>query len=113
MRKTKIVATLGPATRDYKNLKSIILAGANVIRINFSHGNQQDNQEAIDLIKQVRRELNLPVAIMVDTRGPEVRVRTFENGSGILKKGKLFSLYGYKKQGSNEGYHIQGSGSWS
>ena len=106
MRKTKIVATLGPATSNYKSLKSIILSGANVIRINFSHGNQETHQESIDLIKEVRKDLQMPVGIMVDTRGPEVRVKTFEGGSGILKKGKTFTLYGYAKQGSNEGVSI-------
>jgi len=106
MRKTKIVATLGPATNNYKALKSIIQNGANVIRINFSHGSTEDRQVSIDLIKQVRNELNAPVAIMVDTRGPEVRVKTFEGGSGILKKGKHFTLYGYAKTGSNEGVSV-------
>lgn len=106
MRKTKIVATLGPATNNYKALKSIIQSGANVIRINFSHGSREDRQESIDLIKKVRNELNLPVAIMVDTRGPEVRVKTFEDGSGILKKGKSFTLYGYAKVGSNDGVAV-------
>ena len=106
MRKTKIVATLGPATNNYKTLKTIIQNGANVIRINFSHGNQEKHQESIDLIKKIRTELKLPISIMVDTRGPEVRVKTFENGSGILKKGKLFTLYGYQKDGSNDGVAI-------
>lgn len=106
MRKTKIVATMGPATNEYKTLKSIIQAGANVIRLNFSHGTQEEHQANIDLIKQVRDELNLPVAIMVDTRGPEVRVKTFAEGSGILKKGKLFTLYGYAKQGNDEGVAV-------
>ena len=106
MRKTKIVATLGPATNNYKALKSIIQNGANVIRINFSHGNQEQHQESIDLIKKVRTELKLPISIMVDTRGPEVRVKTFEGGSGILKKNNLFTLYGYQKEGSNDGVAI-------
>lgn len=106
MRKTKIVATLGPATNDYKSLKSIIQAGANVIRINFSHGNKEDRQTSIDLIKKVRNDLKLPVAIMADTRGPEVRVKTFEGGSGILRKGKLFTLYGYAKEGSDQGVAV-------
>lgn len=106
MRKTKIVATLGPATNNYKALKSIITSGANVIRINFSHGNTEKHQESINLIKQIRSELKLPVAIMVDTRGPEVRVKTFEGGSGILRKNALFTLYGYQKQGSNEGVEV-------
>lgn len=106
MRKTKIVATLGPATNNYKALKSIIQNGANVIRINFSHGSKESRQESIDLIKQVRNELKLPVAIMADTRGPEVRVTTFEGGSGILRKGKHFTFYGYSKQGSNDGVGV-------
>ena len=106
MRKTKIVATLGPATNNYKALKNIITSGANVIRINFSHGNVETHQESINLIKQIRSELKLPVAIMVDTRGPEVRVKTFEGGSGILRKNALFTLYGYQKQGSNEGVEV-------
>lgn len=106
MRKTKIVATLGPATNNYKGLKSIIQNGANVIRINFSHGSREDRQESVNLIKQIRNELNVPISIMVDTRGPEVRVKTFEEGSGILKKGKLFTFYGYAKQGSNDGVAI-------
>ena len=106
MRKTKIVATLGPATKNYKDLKSIIQNGANVIRINFSHGNIEDYEEAFNLIKQVRNDLRMPVAIMVDTRGPEVRVKTFEEGSGILKKNALFTLYGYAKQGDNQGVSI-------
>ncbi len=106
MRKTKIVATLGPATNNYKALKSIIQNGANVIRINFSHGTQEEHQESIDLIKQVRKELRAPVAIMVDTRGPEVRVKTFVGGSGILKKNSIFTLYGYDKDGSNFGVSV-------
>lgn len=106
MRKTKIVATLGPATNNYKALKSIIQSGANVIRVNFSHGNVESHQASVDLIKQVRSELRLPVGIMVDTRGPEVRVQTFENGSGILKKNATFTLYGYQKEGTNEGVSV-------
>ncbi len=106
MRKTKIVATMGPATNEYKTLKSIIQAGANVIRLNFSHGSVEEHQANIDLIKQIRDELNLPVAIMVDTRGPEVRVKTFQNGSAILKKGKTFSFYNYAKVGSDDGVSV-------
>lgn len=106
MRKTKIVATMGPATNEYKTLKSIILAGANVIRVNFSHGSIAEHEANINLIKQIRDELNLPVAIMVDTRGPEVRVKTFKEGSGILKKGSTFTLYGYTKEGNDLGVSV-------
>jgi len=106
VRKTKIVATLGPATNNYKSLKSIILNGANVIRLNLSHGDKDDLQTSIDLIKQIREELNLPIGIMVDTRGPEVRVRTFANGCAILKKNSKFTLYGYAKEGDNNGVAV-------
>ena len=92
MRKTKIVATIGPATNNPKSIKNLILSGANVLRVNFSHGSSEDHENTINLIKSVREELKVPVAIMADTRGPEIRVRTFEGGSGILKKGKTFTL---------------------
>ena len=97
---------MGPATNNYKDLKSIVLNGANVIRVNFSHGNTENHEHSFNLIKQVREELKLPVGIMVDTRGPEVRVKTFEGGSGILKKNSLFTLYGYAKEGDNNGVSI-------
>ncbi len=106
MRKTKIVATLGPATNNAKSIKSLIASGVNVLRVNFSHGTKEDHSNTIKLIKSVREELNSPVAIMVDTRGPEVRVKSFVDGSGILKKGKHFTLYGYAKMGDNEGVSV-------
>lgn len=106
MRKTKIVATLGPATNNAKSIKSLISSGVNVLRVNFSHGSVEEHSNTIKLIKSVREEMKTPVAIMVDTRGPEVRVKTFEGGSGILKKGKHFTLYGYAKMGDNDGVSI-------
>ena len=106
VRKTKIVATLGPATNNPKGIKNLILSGANVLRVNFSHGTCEEHSNTIKLIKSVREDLQMPVAIMVDTRGPEVRVKTFEEGSGILKKGKLFTLYGYAKSGDNLGVSV-------
>lgn len=106
MRKTKIVATIGPATNSFKGIKGLILSGANVLRVNFSHGKIEDHENTINLIKTVRDELKLPVAIMADTRGPEVRVKTFEGGSGILKKGKTFTLCGYARTGDNTGVSV-------
>lgn len=106
MRKTKIVATIGPATNSFKGIKGLILSGANVLRVNFSHGKIEDHENTINLIKSVRAELKLPVAIMTDTRGPEVRVKTFEGGSGILKKGKTFTLCGYARTGDNSGVSV-------
>ena len=72
-------------------------AGMNVARLNFSHGTHEEQQRKIDIIKKVREELNLPIAIMLDTKGPEYRIKTFKNGKVTLKKGDTFTFttYGY------------------
>lgn len=106
MRKTKIITTIGPASDNYKTLKSLINNGANVIRINFSHGNQQSHLNTINLVKQLREELNLPIAIMVDTRGPEVRIEDFENSTQKIIKGQLFSFYKSHTLGNSEGISV-------
>lgn len=90
MRKTKIVATIGPACSDENIFKDMCLAGLNVARLNFSHGTHEEHLEKINLIKSVRDSLGLPIAIMLDTKGPEYRIRTFENGSVTLKAGDSF-----------------------
>ena len=92
MRKTKIICTIGPACDNEKTLKEMCLAGMNVARLNFSHGTHEQHQEKIDLIKKIRSELNLPIAIMLDTKGPEYRIGTFENGKIELKKGDIFKF---------------------
>ena len=79
MRKTKIICTIGPASEDPAVFRAMCLAGLNVARLNFSHGTHEEHQKKIDMIKAVREELNLPIAIMLDTKGPEYRIRTFEN----------------------------------
>ena len=106
LRKTKIVTTIGPATNTYKPMKQLIQSGANVLRVNFSHGTIPEYENIFNLIKQIRTELNVPVAIMADTRGPEVRVKTFASGCSLLKKGKTFTFYGYDKEGSDEGVAV-------
>ncbi len=73
MRKTKIVCTLGPATDNEDVLRQIILAGMNVARCNFSHASYEEHKQRMDLVKRLRKELNKPVAILLDTKGPEVR----------------------------------------
>ena len=80
MRKTKIICTIGPASENEETLKKMCLAGMNVARLNFSHGTHEEQQKKIDLIKKVRTELNLPIAILLDTKGPEYRIRTFKDG---------------------------------
>ena len=106
MRKTKIIATIGPATGSLKALKELVLSGANVIRINCSHGNLKENQKKIDLINQVRKELNIPLSVMLDTRGPEIRVGNFENNSVNLKKGALFEFYKFETLGNEKGVSL-------
>ena len=92
MRKTKIVCTVGPASGSEEVLTRMCEAGMNVARLNFSHGTHADHQIKIDLIKKVREKLNLPIAIMLDTKGPEYRIKTFENGAVNLKDGDDFSF---------------------
>ena len=90
MRKTKIVCTIGPACNDEATLKKMCLAGMNVARLNFSHGDHKTHKDNIDKIKKVREELGLPIAILLDTKGPEYRIKTFENGSVVLQDGAPF-----------------------
>ncbi len=84
MKKTKIVCTLGPASSTKKILSRMVDAGMNVARLNFSHGTHEDHKEKIELIKEVRREKKIPLPILLDTKGPEVRIGCFENGKVIL-----------------------------
>lgn len=90
MRKTKIICTIGPACSDEATLREMMLAGMNVARLNFSHGTHADHLEKINLIKRLREELDLPVAIMLDTKGPEYRIRKFENDKVDLRVGDEF-----------------------
>lgn len=92
MRKTKIVCTIGPATESEEKLRELMLAGMNVARLNFSHGTHEEHKVRIDRIKKVREELGLPVAILLDTKGPEYRIRTFENDKIYLNDGDTFTF---------------------
>ena len=92
MRKTKIVCTLGPATDREGVLREMMLAGMNVARFNFSHGSHAEHKARLDQLKALREELRLPVAAMLDTKGPEIRLKRFENGSAELKSGQEFTL---------------------
>ena len=92
MRKTKIVCTLGPACSDKQTLTEMCKAGMNVARLNFSHNTHADHEKRIALIKEVREELGLPIAIMLDTKGPEYRIKTFKNGKITLKEGDVFDF---------------------
>lgn len=92
MKKTKIVCTIGPASEKEEVLKQLILNGMNVARLNFSHGTYEEHKKRIDTIKRVRNELGLPIAIMLDTKGPEIRIRKFKNGTITLSDNDTFTL---------------------
>lgn len=92
LKRTKIVCTIGPASDSVETLKELMKAGMNVCRLNFSHGSHEEHQVRIDNIKTARKELNLPIAIMLDTKGPEIRLKTFENHKIDLNLGDKFTL---------------------
>lgn len=92
MRKTKIVCTIGPACEDAATLEAMCKAGMNVARLNFSHGNHEQHLQKIKLVKTVREKLDMPIAILLDTKGPEYRIKTFENGKINLNEGDLFTF---------------------
>ena len=92
MRKTKIICTIGPACENEEILKKMCLEGMNVARLNFSHGSHEEHLKKIQLVKKVREELNLPIAIMLDTKGPEYRIKTFENKKITLADGDKFTF---------------------
>ena len=92
MRKTKIICTLGPVSEKPEILKELIKNGANVIRLNFSHGDYDEHKRRIELIKEFRKELSVPIAILLDTKGPEIRLGKFKTGQVFLKEGQHFTL---------------------
>ncbi|MGN0425816.1 MAG: pyruvate kinase [Acetatifactor sp.] len=92
MRKTKVICTIGPACEDSRVLTEMCLAGMNVARLNFSHGTHEEHQRKIDLIRKTRECLELPIPIMLDTKGPEYRIKTFEHGKIRLEDGDTFTF---------------------
>ena len=99
MRKTRIVCTLGPSSNSYETVKALALAGMNVARFNFSHGTQESHLETFRVVSRVRSELHMPIATLLDTKGPEIRLKTFANGPVILKEGGQFTLTTREVQG--------------
>ena len=92
MRRTKIVCTLGPSTDKEDVLRNLMKNGMNVARMNFSHGTHEEQKARLDMIKKLREELNLPVAALLDTKGPEIRIGDVEGGKLELKPGQEFTL---------------------
>ena len=106
MRKTKIVCTLGPATDREGVLRQMLEAGMNVARFNFSHGSHAEHKGRLDALKALRAELGLPVAAMLDTKGPEVRLKSFAAGSVMLRTGQEFTLTTRDIVGDEQGCSI-------
>ena len=92
MRKTKIVCTIGPASSSEEVFAEMCKAGLNVARLNFSHGTHEEHQQKFDMIHKVRKALGLPIAIMLDTKGPEYRICTFKNKKILLQDGDAFTF---------------------
>lgn len=101
MKKTKIVCTIGPASEGEENLKKLFQSGLNVGRLNFSHGTHEEHKKRIDTIKKLRNELELPIAIMLDTKGPEIRLRNFKDGEISLHDNDMFTITTRDIEGDN------------
>lgn len=102
MRKTKIICTIGPASENEEKLRELMLAGMNVARFNFSHGTHEEQLEKYKRVLKIRKELGLPVATLLDTKGPEIRLRDFEGGKVELQAGQLFTLTTDEMMGTAE-----------
>ncbi len=100
MRRTKIICTLGPAVDDPAKIRQLMLNGMNCARFNFSHGDHEEQRGRIQMVKEIREELDLPVALLLDTKGPEIRLQNFENGFAMLKEGELFTLTPKEEMGT-------------
>ena len=107
MKKTKIICTMGPRTMDKIILKELIAGGMNVARFNFSHGSYEEHAERIALVRQVSEQLGIPVALMLDTKGPEIRTGLLKDGKKVsLEQGKEFTLYTEEREGDETGCSI-------
>jgi len=106
MRKTKIVCTLGTATDSVAAIKKLIKAGMNVARINMSHGTHESQAIKIGHFKTARQEMNAPVALMADTKGPEIRIKSFEKGFANLVAGQTFSFFADEVTGDEKGISV-------
>ena len=102
LKKTKIVCTIGPASRDADTMREMLEAGMNVARLNFSHGTHEEHRKTIETFRRVRDEQDRPAAILLDTKGPEIRLGDFENGSEILEEGDEFTLTSEECPGTKE-----------
>lgn len=102
MSKTKIVCTIGPSSQDEETLRKIMLAGMHVARLNFSHGDHHEQGQKLEMIRKLARELQMPVAVLMDTRGPEIRLGQFADGRVLLQAGQRFVLTAETVSGTAE-----------
>ena len=102
MRKTKIICTLGPSTDKDGVLRELVANGMNVARFNFSHGSHEEHKGRLDNLKAIRAELGKPVAALLDTKGPEIRLKDFKNGVEMLEAGQTFTLTTREVEGTKE-----------
>ena len=102
MRRTKIVCTIGPASNNEETMASMLEAGMNVARLNFSHGTHEEHKKTIEMFRKVRDRMEVSAAVMLDTKGPEIRLRLFENGGVTLKEGDTFVLTTEEVVGNEE-----------
>ena len=111
-RKTKIICTIGPASESEEVLAAMMDAGMDVARLNFSHGTYEDHTKKIELIRRLRTEKKRPVALLLDTKGPEVRLGTFKNGKTELKTGEIFTLCQYETEGDEKHVSVTYTDLW-
>jgi pyruvate kinase len=107
MRKTKIIVTLGPAIQNLEMMKAILIAGANLVRLNFSHGTHEEHLLRIQMVRQAASELGLRIPIILDNKGPEIRVGLFEEGKIVLNQGDLFTLTTRKIIGNQQQVQVE------
>ena len=102
MRKTKIICTIGPASESEEKLRELMIAGMNVARFNFSHGSHEEHKKKFDRVIKISNELGIPVATLLDTKGPEIRLKDIEGGKTELVAGQKFILTTEDILGNNE-----------
>ena len=102
MKRTKIICTMGPASSKKNTLRAMMRAGMDIARFNFSHGSHEEHRGRVDMGKNLREELNIPVALLLDTKGPEIRLGCFKDGKVSLEEGQIFTFTNKDIEGTNE-----------
>ena len=106
LRKTKIVCTIGPASQDREIMKNLVLAGMNVMRMNFSHGAHEDHLDKINKLRQINEELNTNVALMLDTKGPEIRTHDFVGGKALIERDSIVKISMKEVEGTSSLFSV-------